>query len=76
MVAHVAGAVMPQPGDELFSSALDGQASGMVVNAQAAPDGGYDLLAVMQMASTAQAAVRFKFADGPTLSILSLPYAV
>jgi folate-binding protein YgfZ len=76
VLAHVAGAVMPQPGDELFSSALDGQASGMVVNAQAAPDGGYDLLAVMQMASMAQAAVRFKFADGPTLSILPLPYAV
>ena len=75
-LAHVAGDVLPQPGDELFSSALDGQASGMVVNAQAAPDGGYDLLAVMQTASLNQATVHFKSADGPALSIQPLPYTV
>ncbi len=75
-LAHVAGDVLPQPGDELFSSALDGQASGMVVNAQAAPDGGYDLLAVMQTASLTQATVHFKSADGPALSIQPLPYSV
>ena len=67
---------MPQPGDELFSSALDGQASGMVVNAQAAPEGGYDLLAVMQTASIGQATLHFKSAAGPVLSILPLPYPV
>ena len=76
VLAHVAGEVMPQPGDGLFSNALDGQASGMVVNAQAAPDGGYDLLAVMQTASLAMATVHFKSADGPTLSIQALPYSV
>ena len=76
VLAHVAGDVMPQPGDELISSALDGQASGMVVNAQAAPDGGYDLLAVMQTASVIQATVHFISADGPTLSIQPLPYSV
>ncbi|TAK71768.1 MAG: folate-binding protein [Betaproteobacteria bacterium] len=75
VLAHVAGEVMPQPGDELISSALDGQASGMVVNAQAAPDGGYDLLAVMQTASLAQSTVHFKSADGPALSIQPLPYS-
>lgn len=74
VLAHVAGDVMPQPGDELFGSAADGQASGMVVNARAAPDGGYDLLAVMQTAGIAT--VHFKSADGPTLSILPLPYPV
>jgi tRNA-modifying protein YgfZ len=76
VLAHVAGEMMPQPGDEIFSSAPDGQASGMVVNAQAAPGGGYDLLAVMQTASLTQATVHFKSADGPTLSIQPLPYAV
>jgi folate-binding protein YgfZ len=76
VLAHLAGDVLPQPGDELFSSALDGQASGMVVNAQPAPDGGYDLLAVIQTASIAEASVRFKSADGPTLSIQALPYPV
>jgi hypothetical protein len=67
---------MPQPGDELFSSAPDGQASGMVVNAQAAPDEGYDLLAVIQTSSIGQASLRLKSADGPTLSIQSLPYPI
>jgi folate-binding protein YgfZ len=76
VLAHVAGAAMPQPGDELFSDAVEGQASGMVVNAQTAPDGGYDLLAVVQTSSLAQAAVHFKSADGPTLSIQALPYSV
>ncbi|MFH1044963.1 MAG: folate-binding protein [Pseudomonadota bacterium] len=75
VLAHVAGEVMPQPGDELFSSAPDGQASGMVVNAQAAPDGGYDLLGVIQQAAdNTQAAVHFNSANGPTLSIQPLPY--
>jgi len=74
VLAHVAGGTPPQAGDALFSSDLDGQASGMVVNAQAAPDGGYDLLAVVQTASIAQAAVHFGSADGPILSIQPLPY--
>jgi folate-binding protein YgfZ len=76
VLAHLAGDVLPQPGDELYSSALDGQASGMVVNAQAAPDGGYDLLAVIQTASITEATLRFKSADGPALSIQPLPYPV
>lgn len=75
VLAHVGGNVMPQPGDEVFSSVLDGQASGMVVNAQAAPVGGYDLLAVMQTANLTQATVHLKSADGPTLSIQPLPYS-
>jgi len=76
VLAHLAGSVMPQPGDELFSSALDGQASGMVVNAQAAPDGGYDLLAVVQTAGISESKLRLKSANGPTLRIEALPYPV
>jgi folate-binding protein YgfZ len=76
VLAHVAGDVMPRPGDELFSSALNAQVGGMVVNAQAAPDGGYDLLAVIQTPGSAQATVRFKSADGPALTIQPLPYPV
>jgi folate-binding Fe-S cluster repair protein YgfZ len=76
VLAHVAGDVMPRPGDELFSSALNGQVGGMVVNAQAAPDGGYDLLAVIQTPGSAQATVRFNSADGPVLTIQPLPYPV
>jgi len=67
---------MPQPGDELFSNAMEAQASGMVVNAQAAPEGGYDLLAVMQTAGIDEGAVHFKSLEGPALSIQPLPYTV
>ncbi len=74
VLAHVGGVAPPQAGDELFSSELDGQASGLVVNAQAAPDEGYDLLAVVQTASIAQGALHLKSAGGPTLSVQPLPY--
>jgi folate-binding protein YgfZ len=74
VLAHVDAKTPPQAGDALFSSDLDAQASGMVVNAQAAPGGGYDLLAVVQTAGIAQAALHFQSADGPALSIQPLPY--
>ena len=76
ILAHVEGEVQPQAGDALFSGEPDGQPSGMVVNAQAAPDGGYDLLAVAQTSSIAKAALHFKSADGPVLRIEPLPYAL
>ena len=74
VLAHMAAETPAQAGDELYSSELDGQASGMVVNAQAAPDGGYDLLAVVQTASLAQGVLHLKSADGPKLSVQPLPY--
>ena len=74
VLAHIEAATPPQAGDALFGSSPDTQASGMVVNAQAAPDGGYDLLAVVQTAAIAQAALRFQSADGPLLNIQPLPY--
>ena len=74
VLAHVAAESPPQAGDQLFSSDPDAQASGMVVNAQAAPDGGYDLLAVVQTASIAQAVLHCRSADGPILNFQPLPY--
>jgi len=76
VLAHVAGERLPKPGDELYGSAMETQAIGMVVNAQAAPEGGYDLLAVMQTANISAGAVHFNASDGPALSIQPLPYAV
>ena len=76
VLAHGAGGTPPQAGDALYSDDLDGQASGMVVNAQTAPDGGYDLLAVVQTSSLGQAALHVRAADGPVLDIQPLPYAV
>jgi hypothetical protein len=76
VLAHVDAAVPPQAGDSVFSSELDGQASGMVVNAQPAPGGGYDLLAVVQTSSIAQGTLHAGCAGGPPLRLEPLPYAL
>jgi len=76
VLAHVDAAVAPQAGDSVFSSELEGQASGMVVNAQPAPGGGYDLLAVVQTSSIAQGTLHAGAAGGPALRLEPLPYAL
>ena len=76
VLVHAAGPGAPQAGDALFSREVEGQASGMVVNAQAAPDGGYDLLAVVQTSAIAQGALHLGSADGPLLQLQPLPYAL
>ena len=73
---EVAAAASPQPGDKLYSAALGTQSSGMVVNAARSPEGGHDLLAVIQMASAEGQAVHWKSPDGPALELLALPYEV
>jgi len=66
----------PQPGDELFSADMPDQASGIIVNAAPAPSGGYDVLAVLQIASAEGNAMHWKSLDGPTLTLGVLPYAI
>ncbi|MDD4880788.1 MAG: folate-binding protein [Gallionellaceae bacterium] len=61
-------------GDPVYSPDLGGQASGTVVNAAAAPGGGRDLLAVMQIASYESGAVHLGTADGAKLAFRPLPY--
>lgn len=63
-------------GDALYSDDLGGQASGAVLNAEAAPDGGYDLLAVIPAASRERSTVHLKTPQGPVLRFLPLPYSV
>jgi len=78
-LAHIAAQATdaaPAPGDKLYSAQLDGQASGTIVNAAPAPDGGYDALAVIQIAATRGHTVHWKRPDGPVLTLLPLPYGV
>ncbi len=63
-------------GDDLYSEDLGDQASGVVVNAEASPDGGHDLLAVVQTASRDGSTVHLKSLTGPVLRFSPLPYAV
>ncbi|MES1982657.1 MAG: folate-binding protein YgfZ [Pseudomonadota bacterium] len=74
-LAHLDSEVVPLAGDELFSSDLQDQASGMVVNAALAPGGGCDLLAVVHIESREHHAVHWK-PQGPELQFLPLPYAI
>ncbi len=63
-------------GDELFSADMAEQSSGMVVNAAPAPDGGFDVLAVIQTSSVGAGEIYWKTLDGPALKIMPLPYSV
>jgi len=69
-------AAQAEAGDPLYSEDLGDQASGIAVNAEASPDGGYDLLAVVQTASREGSTVHLKSLGGPVLSFLPLPYAI
>lgn len=73
-LANVAAAAAS--GDELYSEDLGDQASGTVVNSEASPDGGHDLLAVVQAASRDTSTVHLKSPGGPVLRFLPLPYVV
>ena len=73
--AHI-DAGLPVAGNELFSQEMDGQATGMIVNAHPSPDGGYDLLAVIQISSAENETMHLQSLDGPALTLLALPYAL
>lgn len=64
------------PGDNLYSADIEGQATGMVVNAAPAPTGGFDVLAVAQVESANTQTLHLKSADGAALSLKPLPYAL
>ncbi len=73
-LAHLGGGAAPQPGDELFSADMEGQASGMIANAAPAPGGGYDVLAVVQTSSHESQTLHWKSLQGAALQFLPLPY--
>ncbi len=64
------------PGDSLYSDDFPGQATGTIVNAAPAPDGGFDVLAVAQTESAASRILHLKADDGAPLALKPLPYAV
>ncbi len=75
-LAHIEGDTVPQPGDELYSADMEAQASGMVVNATAAPGGGCDLLAVVQISSRDTQTVHLQSLQGVPLNFSPLPYPI
>lgn len=75
-LAHIQSVTPVSAGDELFSADMAQQSSGMIVNAAPAPDGGFDVLAVIQMSSVEAGSVHWQSLDGPALKILPLPYTL
>lgn len=66
----------PAPGDPLYSEDLGDQASGTIVNAAPAPEGGFDVLAVVHAASAAESSVHLGSLTGPRLKFRPLPYPI
>ncbi|MBI3938361.1 MAG: folate-binding protein YgfZ [Betaproteobacteria bacterium] len=74
--AHISSHTAPQPGDRLYSRDAGEQASGMIVNAAPSPEGGYDVLAVIQISSAEAGTMHWKSLDGPALRMMRLPYSI
>ena len=73
--ATVTAESAPKPGDEVISAASSsGQGAGKVVDAQPSPNGGYELLAVIEIASAEQGGLRIGSESGPELVLSELPY--
>jgi len=64
---------LPQAGEMLHADGQEGH--GVVVAAAAAPEGGFELLAVMNVNWAEDGAALFKTAHGSRLSLSDLPYA-
>ncbi len=75
-LANIRSENSPQPGDVLFSGNVKSQTSGMIVNGAASPEGGYDVLAVIQIATARTEDAHWKSPGGPILKLLPLPYSV
>jgi hypothetical protein len=73
-LASVTDGEPPQPGDKLYSPQTGSQSCGMIVNAAPAPEGGTDVLAVMQIAAADGGDIHLGAPDGPALELRPLPY--
>jgi folate-binding protein YgfZ len=63
-------------GARLYSAAFGDQPAGTVVDSAGAPDGGHDMLAVVQVEAIEAGDVRLDAPDGARLEPLPLPYVV
>jgi folate-binding protein YgfZ len=73
--AHITTDTAPQPSEPLYTAhAETGQDAGMIVDAQAAPQGGYEVLAVVQCADVELGDVHLDGPQGVALKFLDLPY--
>lgn len=75
-LAHIDVAEAPVSGADLFAAEFGEQSCGKLLSVAPAPQGGFDTLAVTQIASFEGGQVHVGSPDGPLLSFGNLPYAV
>lgn len=75
-LAGIAANERPEPGEKLYGAGFGEQACGTIVNAAPSPQGGYDVLAVIQIAAAEKGGMHLKTQEGPLLKLLPLPYSV
>ncbi len=78
-LAHIASDsadVTVMPGDELFGDVLADQSCGKIVNSAPASDGGFDVLAVIQVSSSEGGNVYWQSAKAQQLEIIPLSYSI
>jgi folate-binding Fe-S cluster repair protein YgfZ len=73
---RIAAEHLPSPGDELFSTDDKAQAAGQIVDAQPHPDGGYAVLAVLQIRAAESGTLHLGSSDGQAFTLEMLPYSV
>lgn len=73
-LAHIDSTQTIKAGDALYSSDMEDQSSGNIVNAAPSPQGGFDVLAVIQQSSVGTGEIHWQSPQGPTLKIKPLPY--
>ena len=73
-LAHLATSEIVKAGDALYSIDMYNQPTGNIVNAAFSPDGGFDVLAVIQQSSVDTCEIHWKSHRGPILEIKPLPY--
>lgn len=75
-LAHVSEGERPEPGTDIYSgSSTSGQGAGKIVEATPSPEGGFDLLAVMEISSAEAGDIRLGSETGAKLELQPLPYA-
>ena len=72
-LAHLRDGDRPAPGQNVYSSSFGDQSAGTIVNAAAAPDGGFDALVVAQLESLSKGDLHLGSPDGPPLEIRRQP---
>jgi folate-binding protein YgfZ len=74
-LAHTASENRPAAGDKLFSETTEsGQGTGTVIQSAPSPEGGYDLLVVVDINSWENGSVHLESASGPQVVFRDLPY--